>query len=497
MSSNARATGTSMRSVPADGVKPGDIMIRNAAEREDEWQLQRPEAAPLDASVNLPNSVVIPMEVVAESAQLQSNLTRALHKVSAPSSARSVGPRRVYCGEWTSLHPAWRRQLGSSGGLPEPATVAQTDNYVQHAKSKSQLSARTISRYRVRGNCPQVAPESIEQIHSRDAATSSWSHRCMLRATGSNEVFSVVSSLERGQYDRGGDDVADPSGTQPDPSQAPPPPFQFGIRAFTDRSGRGQQQVVGPVVRREASPLDRATPRSRHRRTPLSAHVGTPRRPLCTVRQGNGYERRRGRVWSRVRPRSTTPGTRPDRQRSARCRPAGDVYRNTTGHTRSRGHVHRPDRSESTCRPGSRATTAGVGLGRGLGAVRGVIGDHIDRFVQVPVRGGDRHPGLGGLQPQRRVVPKPAQDQDRLGARHARTTSVRGADRSSMSVEQAGDMPQGFRRDVADGRVGEHVGPLVSKNWFLGRNRSSSTGPASYPRDTPQPHRSRESHKPQ
>ncbi|MCI4673723.1 hypothetical protein K9U37_01605 [Mycolicibacterium litorale] len=57
-----------------------------------------------------------------------------------------------------------------------------------------------------------------------------------------------------------------------------------------------------------------------------------------------------------------------------------------------------------------------------------LVGDHVDRLVQIPVAGGDRQRGLEGQQPHRGVVAEPPQHQLGLRAHRARASPGAGAD---------------------------------------------------------------------
>ncbi len=67
--------------------------------------------------------------------------------------------------------------------------------------------------------------------------------------------------------------------------------------------------------------------------------------------------------------------------------------------------------------------------------VRGVLGEHLDALVQVSIRGGDRQAGLGGENPQHRIVAEPPQDQFRWRAGRRRPPTGPGTDPVSVRLQ--------------------------------------------------------------
>lgn len=92
--------------------------------------------------------------------------------------------------------------------------------------------------------------------------------------------------------------------------------------------------------------------------------------------------------------------------------------------------------------------------------VRGLGGEYVDALVQIPVGRGLRQPVIAPQVNHARVVAEPAQHQFRL--RPGRASPLKRAQimGPAVTVQQAGEVVQGFDRHVADGRVGEHVGSL-------------------------------------
>jgi hypothetical protein len=83
------------------------------------------------------------------------------------------------------------------------------------------------------------------------------------------------------------------------------------------------------------------------------------------------------------------------------------------------------------------------------------------------------------------VVTKPAQHPLGLCRLRASAAPPARADRAAMPTQQRGHLQQDFRRHVAEGSVGEHLGSFPAR--VLGRTESSRTDPTSILNERRQP----------
>ena len=102
----------------------------------------------------------------------------------------------------------------------------------------------------------------------------------------------------------------------------------------------------------------------------------------------------------------------------------------------------------------------GLCAGQDLVQFRSPRGQHVDAFVEIPVGGRDRQPGVQGEQPHPGVVAEPPQDQQRLRPRASSTRTCRSADPAPVLEQPDRQLPQCFGGHVQSGTIGDHAEPL-------------------------------------
>jgi hypothetical protein len=110
-------------------------------------------------------------------------------------------------------------------------------------------------------------------------------------------------------------------------------------------------------------------------------------------------------------------------------------------------------------------------LGRGpfqsLVQVRGLLSQHQDDLVQVPVRGGPRDAMITCQRVGGGAVAEPSQAQHRFPEAGQRPAAARGAAPVPLVQQQPGDEPGQFPRDVKRGTIGGHVEPSVEADLVV------------------------------
>ncbi len=106
-----------------------------------------------------------------------------------------------------------------------------------------------------------------------------------------------------------------------------------------------------------------------------------------------------------------------------------------------------------------------------------LLGDHVDRFVQVAVGGRDADPGVQGQDPQLGRVLEPAQDQQRLCAGGRGALDRTGTWPAAVRCEPPRHDLQGGFGHVETGTIGDQRGVLAGEQGVLADSRSFRPGP--------------------
>ncbi len=116
----------------------------------------------------------------------------------------------------------------------------------------------------------------------------------------------------------------------------------------------------------------------------------------------------------------------------------------------------------------------GVGTGQDLLQGRGPVGDHVQALAAVPVRRRDRDPGVGGQAAQVGAVTQPAQHQDHLAVDGGRALPGPRAGGASGHGDPGGHRPQRGCGHIEAGRM--RHGGLTGKKDGTPASTTSSLG---------------------
>ena len=94
---------------------------------------------------------------------------------------------------------------------------------------------------------------------------------------------------------------------------------------------------------------------------------------------------------------------------------------------------------------------------QGLGRARGLRGQHVDGFSQVPVGGRAGHAVVAAECLDAGAVTEPAQRENRLVAAGKPPASRRGGPAAPLGGQQPGQVAKQFRGDVEHGTIGNQV----------------------------------------